>query len=364
MAFRDLPPLIFKAHTKSFNSGRVRTRPITFHMGNLPARWNALVIMLALATLVGCQGFSTSKPASQGEQDSTQGTLSAPSSVSFGNVQTGTSQTLSETLSNTGGSSLTITQAIAAGAGFSISGLTLPVTLTVGQSVPFKVTFAPQSLGNFTGSVSVLSDASNPSLSISLSGSGTEQQAQGVLGVSPATISVGNVTVGSSGTQTGTLNATAASVTVSSVNVDSSEFVINGLSFPVTITAGQSVNFTVTFTPQTVGAVSGNVSFISDASNSPTGATVTGTGVAQSVHTVNLSWTASNSPDVVGYNVYRRTGTTGTYGQINTVLDATTEYIDGSVADGQTYYYETTAVNSSNEESARSNSVQAVIPPS
>ena len=66
----------------------------------------------------------------------------------------------------------------------------------------------------------------------------------------------------------------------------------------------------------------------------------------------------------MGYNVYRRTGATGSYGQINTVLDATTEYTDASVADGQTYYYETTAVNSNDEESARSNSVQAVIPPS
>jgi hypothetical protein len=332
-------------------------------MGNLPARWNALVVVLALATMVGCQGFSTAKPAAQGEQDPTRGTLGAPSSVSFGNVQTGTSQTLSETLSNTGGSSLTVTQATAAGAGFSISGLDTPLTLTVGQSVPFKVTFAPQSLGNFTGSVTLVSDASNPSLTISLTGSGTEQQAQGLLGVSPATISVGNVTVGTSGSQTGTLNATTANVTVSSVSVDSSEFVISGLSFPVTITAGESVNFTVTFTPQTIGAVSGNASFISDASNSPTPATLTGTG-APSVHTVNLSWTASNSPDVVGYNVYRRTGATGSYGQINTVLDATTEYTDASVADGQTYYYETTAVNSNDEESARSNSVQAVIPPS
>ena len=333
-------------------------------MGNLPARWNALVVVLALATMAGCEGFSTAKPATQGDQESTQGTLGAPSSVSFGNVQTGTSQTLSETLSNTGGSNLTVTQATVAGTGFSISGLNLPVTLTAGQSVPFKVTFAPQSTGNFTGSVTLVSDASNPSLTISLSGSGTEQEAQGLLGVNPATISVGNVTVGTSGTQTGTLNATAASVTVSSVTVDSSEFVISGLSFPVTITAGQSVNFTVTFTPQATGAVSGNASFISDASNSPTPATLTGTGVPASVHTVSLSWTASNSPDVVGYNVYRRTGTTGNYGQINTVLDVTTAYTDAAVADGQTYYYETTAVNSSNEESARSNSVQAVIPPS
>jgi len=78
---------------------------------------------------------------------------------------------------------------------------------------------------------------------------------------------------------------------------------------------------------------------------------------------VNLSWTASTSPNVVGYNVYRRTGTTGSYTKINAILNATTVFSDTSVTDGQTYYYETTAVNSSNEESAPSSAVQAVIPP-
>lgn len=152
-------------------------------------------------------------------------------------------------------------------------------------------------------------------------------------------------------------------MTVSSINVGSSEFVISGLSFPVTIAAGQSANFTVTFTPQTSGFASVSASVNSNASNSPASATLTGTGVAAPVHTVNLSWTASSSPNVVGYNIYRRTGTAGAYAQINALLNATTVYIDVSVTDGLTYFYETTAVNSSNEESAPSSPVQAAIPP-
>ena len=91
-------------------------------------------------------------------------------------------------------------------------------------------------------------------------------------------------------------------------------------------------------------------------------ATFTGTGVAAPVHTVNLSWNASTSPNIIGYNIYRSTGTGGSYVLINSVLNATTTYIDSSVVDGQTYSYETTAVNSSNEESARSTPVQAAIP--
>jgi hypothetical protein len=334
-------------------------------MRTLLARWNAFVVVLALATMLGCQGFSTAKSATQGQGgEPLPGTLSAaPTSIGFGNVQTGTSQSQSDALRNSGGSDLTITQVTVSGAGFSISGLSTPVTLTAGQTVPFNVTFAPQSSGNFSGSVTVSSNASNPSLTISLSGAGTEQAPiQGELSVSPATIGVGNVTVGTSGTQTGTLSATGASVTVSSVSVNSSEFAISGLAFPVTIAGGQSVNFSVTFTPQTSGSASVSASFSSDASNSPTPATLTGTGVAASVYSVNLSWIASTSPEVVGYNVYRRTGTTGSYTQINTLLSTATVYIDSLVADGQTYYYETTAVNSSNEESGRSSAVQAVIP--
>jgi fibronectin type 3 domain-containing protein len=66
---------------------------------------------------------------------------------------------------------------------------------------------------------------------------------------------------------------------------------------------------------------------------------------------------------VIGYNVYRRTGNSGSFAQINSALDANTAFTDTTVADGLTYYYETTAVNSSNEESAPTSPVQAVIPP-
>jgi hypothetical protein len=330
-------------------------------MGHLPIRWNALVAVLALATMVGCQGISTGKQDSQGGQDPPPGTLSAaPATINFGNVQIGTSQSQTETLTNTGGSSLTITQATFTGSDFSATGLDLPLILAPAQSATFSVIFTPTS-GSASGSLVLTSDAS--SLTITLSGSGTVQQNPGQLSVSPTTIGVGNVTVGTSGTQTGSLNATGASVTVSAVSVGSSEFSITGLALPVTIPSGQSVNFTVTFTPQSSGLTSVSATFTSDASNSPTAATVTGTGVAAPVHTVNLTWTASTSPNIAGYNIYRSSsGKTGNYTQINTVLNATTTYVDTSVADGQTYYYETTAVNSDNEESAKSAAVQAVIP--
>jgi hypothetical protein len=288
--------------------------------------------------------------------------IATPGSITFTGAQVGKVQTQTETVQNTGGSTTTISQVSVTGAGFGISGLSTPLTLTPGQSASFSVTFAPQSSGNFGGSMAISSNASN-SLTVSLSGS-TTGSTPGLLSVSPTTINVGSVTVGKSGNQTGTLNATGASVVVTSVNVGSSEFAISGLSFPVTIPAGQSANFTVTFTPQASGVASVSVAFASDASNSPASATVQGTGVAAPIHTVSLAWNASTSPNVVGYNIYRRTGASGSYAQINTVLNPTTAYVDTAVTDGVTYYYETTAVNSSDEESAPSAPAQAVIPPS
>ncbi len=285
----------------------------------------------------------------------------SPSSLTFASVELGKSQTQTDTVTNTGGSSTTISQDSVAGAGFSIAGPTMPLVLAPGQSAALSVTFTPLTLNSVSGSVAVASDASDPNLTISLNGSATGA-AQGQLSVSPSTINVGNVTVGQSGTQTGSISASGAGVSVSAASVPSSEFSISGLAFPVVLAAGQSASFTLTFTPQSSGAATSTASFISNASNSTASATVDGTGVAAAPYSVSLAWAASSSLNVTGYNVYRRTGTTGSFAKINGALDTATSFTDTTVADGQTYYYETTAVNSSGEESAASASVQATIP--
>ncbi|MGA7473635.1 MAG: choice-of-anchor D domain-containing protein, partial [Candidatus Sulfotelmatobacter sp.] len=288
-----------------------------------------------------------------------------PASLTFTNVQVGQSSTQTETVQNTGASNAQISQVAASGTGFSISGITTPVTLTPGQSASFSLTFAPQSAGSFSGSVPITSNATNSTLGITLSGSAIAQS-QGTLSISP--INVGNVTVGTSGTQTGTLSATGASVSVSSVSLSGtnpSEFSISGLSFPVTVTTSQPVSFTVNFTPGATGAASASASFAGNGSNSPSTATLTGTGTAAPVHTVSLSWTASTSSSITSYNVYRAVyGTTscGSYSNIGSTSSSITTYADSVVTDGTTYCYATTAVDASGE-SGYSNITQAVIPP-
>jgi fibronectin type 3 domain-containing protein len=65
---------------------------------------------------------------------------------------------------------------------------------------------------------------------------------------------------------------------------------------------------------------------------------------------------------VSGYNVYRTT-TSGTgYIKVNASLVAALNYTDSTVQSATTYYYVTTAVDASGNESVYSNEVQAVIP--
>jgi hypothetical protein len=187
---------------------------------------------------------------------------------------------------------------------------------------------------------------------------------QGQLAVTPGTLAFGNVVVGTNAQLQGTLSASGASVTVTSDSLNNAAFALSGLSsYPIVIPAGQHVQFTVTFTPPATGAASGSLSFVSNASNSHTVETLTGTGTPPPSHSVSLSWTASSSQNVTGYNIYRGVTSGGPYSKINSVLNASTVYTDSTVADGLTYYYVTTAVNSSNEESGYSNQTSAVIPP-
>src|ERR1700677_2966353 len=109
-------------------------------MDHSPVYWSLRAALLAISALalfamVGCQGFSSAKSSAQNSQPAPSGDLTAaPASITFGNVQVGTSQSQTDTLSNTGSTSLTLSQATVSGAGFSITGLTPPITLAAGQS--------------------------------------------------------------------------------------------------------------------------------------------------------------------------------------------------------------------------------------
>jgi fibronectin type 3 domain-containing protein len=128
------------------------------------------------------------------------------------------------------------------------------------------------------------------------------------------------------------------------------------------IGVGQSGTFQIQFAPPSAGAASGNLTIGSDANNSPSTVSLSGTGVTQGTHSVGLSWDASTSNGVTGYFVYRGTTNGGPYTRQNLAQVSTTAFTDTGVAAGQEYFYVVTAIDSSEVESAFSNQVSATTP--
>jgi len=290
-----------------------------------------------------------------GSGTTSESVTATPASLQFGNVAMGQSSTLPVELTNTRGWTITIQKLVITGADFSVSGAKFPLTLTGGQKVKLNATFKPQAQGETGGSCF----AWGPGLDIPLVGTGTGGGTKGTLTITPATLSFGNVPDGGKKTLTAKLSASNGSVTISSVSSSNSVFAVTGEKFPLTIPAGSDVSLEVEFAPQHSVASSGKLSFMSNATDSPASEALAGTGTAPYV---SLSWDASNSPDIVGYNIYRSKSSNGGYTRLNSKLDADTYYTDSSVAGETTYYYATTAVNSNGKESKYSNQAKVTVP--
>jgi len=330
-------------------------------MSRLPVSWAVIAIVFISACPALARDPVTTKSALSNSKK--ERLIVTPLNLGFGRVAVGRRQIQTVTLTNWGDSNVRLMQVITQGRDFNLSGLDLPVTLARGESYTFSGVFAPRSRGAISGSVAFISDASsvsNPALSMELTGMGSDDDGQPI--INPATMSFGTVQVGLSASQSGILSAGANQIILSSASSSSAEFTCSGLSFPVIIPAGGSQGFTVTFTPQASGTVSAALTFLDENGISLPVETLNGTGIVSQNHSVDLSWTASSSQNVVGYNIYRGNQSGGPYAKINSSLDSSTSYTDSSVTDGNTYYYVTTAVNSDNEESVYSNQAQATIP--
>ncbi|HEX4487698.1 MAG TPA: choice-of-anchor D domain-containing protein, partial [Terriglobales bacterium] len=277
------------------------------------------------------------------------------SSLSFGSVPVGNTKSQPELVRNTGGSAVTISQANLTGVGFSLEGIYLPLKIEAGESFTFLVVFAPGATANTSGTLSLVSDASNIVPAISLSGSGA---AAGQLLVTPASQGFGSVPMGSNKSLLTTLTASNASVTISSGELSDPEFTLGGTSFPLTLAAGQSVTLSLIFTPQSTGNASGSLSLATNTSTATVTQALVGTGGAALQHSVDLSWDGS----ATGYFVYRGTKTGGPYAKLTASTTGSTSFNDTSVQAGTSYFYVTTSVDGSGTESDFSNEVKATVP--
>jgi hypothetical protein len=292
----------------------------------------------------------------------TSSTLAAtPSSFSFGSVVVGSDTTQTIRLQNIGTSEVKISSLTPSVANVTISGITLPANLAPGTSATLTAAYKPTAAGGVSGKITVTSTAVGSPTIIDLSGTAAAASIQ--LTPSATSLSFGDVTVGSSGTNEVTVKSTGnTNASISKVAISGTGFVLGSSVASVILDPSQSETYTVHFDPTAAGSVTGTLTITSNAANSQMKISLSGSGaVAATKHTVALAWDRSSST-VNGYYVYRGTKPSGPYTQLNSTPEANPSYSDGSVSNGQVYYYYVTAVNSGNIQSADSNQVSVTVP--
>jgi hypothetical protein len=79
----------------------------------------------------------------------------SPANLSFGDVPPGSAKIETVTLTNSGETPLSVTDATVSGTAYSLVGLALPATLEVGEKVAFTARFAPSSSGSNAGTITI-----------------------------------------------------------------------------------------------------------------------------------------------------------------------------------------------------------------
>ena len=95
-----------------------------------------------------------------------------PATMSFGNVVDGSSAQQTGTITARE-ASVTISSASSSSPQFSLGGLAFPLTLEVGQSASFTMSFAPQNTGSISGTLSFVSNAASAK-TVALAGTGMQ----------------------------------------------------------------------------------------------------------------------------------------------------------------------------------------------
>lgn len=314
--------------------------------------------------MTGCAGVVGSGPTNP--KAASRGSLEVtPSSAELGDVAVGSYASQPIRIQATGTVSVTIEKLTIAGSPFSLSGVTLPQTLSPGQSVSVTAEFKPSATGSASGTMSIVSDAADSPLQVPLSGTGVK--AVVALAADPSSLAFGTVSDGASLTKQIVLKSTGnTKVEISSAAIAGTEFGVSGNDHGVILDPGQSVDLSVTFHPAASqsGSAAGTLSVSSNAPNSPLHIPLTGSGSGSTTgtHSVDLHWTASSSSTVVGYHVYRGGNAGGPFSKLSAAVDATTSYKDSTVSSGNTYFYVVTSVDSHNVESAFSSVLAVRIP--
>lgn len=186
----------------------------------------------------------------------------------------------------------------------------LSFTVNAGDSVAVTVTFSPTAVQTYSGQLSFTSNAASGANTVSLTGTGTAIP-QGILTVSPTSLSFGNVTIGSTGSVSMLIGNTGnAALTVSAISCPVG-FTVPFFS-PFTLNPGTSQLVAVVFTPVAASVYSGSI--VVQSSINSVAVSVNGTGVAPVSPVITLSTDTLYFNTIVG-NTQIMSVTVGNSGQ-------------------------------------------------
>jgi hypothetical protein len=289
----------------------------------------------------------------------------APASLIFSSQTVGTTSGAQiVTLTNSGNAALSITSLAVTGANASdfVQTNNCGSSVAAGANCAISVTFTPSASGPCTATLIIADNASGSPQMVSLSVAGSSTAAEDSL--SSTSLAFGNQPIDLTSTgqivivnNTGNITLNITSLVITGTNAsDFAETSICGSS----VAAGANCTIAVMFTPSASGARTAALIISDNASGSSQTVSLSGAGI----HDVILSWNASTTPGVTGYNVYRGTTSGGESPtpQNPTPISGTT-YTDENVAAGATYYYLVKAVDSNDiTQSAASNEAVATVP--
>jgi hypothetical protein len=298
------------------------------------------------------------------------GTASAasvsPSSLTFASQTVGsTSAAQTVTLSNSGNAALSVSGLSLSGAnsGDFVESNNCGASVAAGANCTISVTFTPSASGGRAASLTITDGAAGSPQTVSLSGTGIS--ATGTASLSSTSLTFSNQpvqvtsaaqTVTLTNTGTTTLNITSFALT----GANASDFVQNN-NCGTSVAAAANCTIVVLFTPSAIGTRTAALSITDNASGSPQSASLSGTGS----HDVILSWTASPSSGVTGYNIYRGTTSGGeSPTPLNSMPINGATYTDENVSAGADYYYLVTSVTANGDTQSAASEETAVAVPS
>ena len=201
-----------------------------------------------------------------------------------------TSSPLTITLEDTGSAPLTLSQTTYTATGdFAVTGGTCIglSSLTSGSTCTLTVTFAPTTTGSRTGSITVGSNASGGSQSITLQGTGAAPNGPAA-SLTPAALSFPDTAAGSTSSalvatlsNTGTAALTISGITLTGTNPSA---FVQSSNCGSSLAASSSCTISITFKPTASGPYSATLSVADNVGSSPQTVTLSGNGTAPQVN--------------------------------------------------------------------------------